>query len=507
MDPETKLQSTRLGDPEVLRTLQGLDSIAVVGYRQDGTVFFWNRGCENLLGLPASEALGQPLWGFPDDPSLSGTMTSLTNRTGHEVPVILQHQVGQQHDQNGPDQFFLATPLTTPPAANDSMLQAQKLESLGVLAGGIAHDFNNLLLGVVGNADLVLMELPRDHQARDAVEQIAQAGLRAADLCRQLLAFSGKGKVLVEPLNLSRLIQDLAPLMHMSLGGSRLRLDLDPGLPVVEGDATQLRQVVMNLVTNATEAQSDHPGVITIRTRVHDAVREPLMDGISGQVLPVGSYIVVEVADSGVGMSPTQQNRIFEPFFTTKFMGRGLGLAAVQGIIRAHHGTVTVETAPEEGSTFAIYLPARGVRSSVAMPQPSASPAPQDSGEPGHHILVVDDEDHVREVAGHLLTSAGYEVTRVEDGAEAVEVVGNDPSTLALVLLDMTMPGLDGLEVLERIRNIRKDLPVLLSSGYDREKVGDILAEDPACSFIQKPYRRKELLDSAAAMLNRQKPD
>ena len=389
-----------------------------------------------------------------------------------------------------------------PGQLDEQLLRARKLESLGVLAAGIAHDFNNLLLGVVGNADLVLMELPSDHSVRDSVEQIAQAGLRAADLCRQLLAFSGKGKVLVEPLELTRLVQDLAPLMHMSLGGAGLRLDLADSLPVVEADATQIRQVVMNLVTNATEAQEDKPGMITLRTRLHDAVHEPLSDPVTGRALPAGSYAVIEVEDDGVGMPQDQQSRIFEPFFTTKFMGRGLGLAAVQGIVRAHHGAVTVKSQPLSGSTFAIYLPVVGVRSALA-PATAATVPPRRKPAPRKvkHILVVDDEKHVLQVAGQLLTAAGFEVSRAEDGANALHILARDPAAVDLVLLDMTMPGLDGLEVLERIRRLRTDLPVLLSSGYGREQVGDVLSADPACGFIQKPYRGQELLESTNAML------
>jgi len=527
MEPtrEPRFTFTGLGDPEVQRTVQDLEHIAAFGYGSDGLLCFWNRGCQALFGIPAAEALGRrpvdllagggdrsalaALLGSADRPPRSG-LCRLVHRDGHPIDALL----AADSDATAPGHPGLNFGLVMPLAIRDtwsgrpdpSLLQAHKLESLGVLAAGIAHDFNNLLLGIVGNADLVLMELAAAHPARESIEQIAQAGLRAADLCRQLLAFSGKGKVLVEALDLTDLVQSVAPLMHLSLGGARLRLNLAAGLPVIEADATQIRQAVMNLVTNAAEAQGERPGVIEIRTRIHDADREPLYDLVSGRPLPAGQYVAVAVADSGVGMSPDQVSRVFEPFVTTKFMGRGLGLAAVQGIVRAHHGTVTVETAEGVGSTFAIFLPAYGVRAHLAAGESRTATAATARAEVARtraRILVVDDESSIRQVAGNLLEVGGYEVARAADGAEALAIIREDPDSIDLVLLDMTMPGLDGLEVLERIRRVRRDLPVLLSSGYGRERVRHVLRADAACGFIQKPYRRNELLRSTASLLER----
>ena len=507
--PEPTAVSRGLADPGFHTLIQDVPHVAVFAYECGGSLSFWNRGAERIFGHGATSALDldpTSLLGIDLATANSG-VHELRHRDGHSVRVLL---LLESEERRGRPAAVHAVAIPLNGIGSDSvrldgqLIRAQKLESLGVLAGGIAHDFNNLLLGVVGNADLVLMELDADHPARDAVEQIAQAGLRAADLCRQLLAFSGKGKMIEEPLDLSRLVQELAPLIHMSLGGSRLQLELAADLPVVEADATQIRQIVMNLVTNAAEALLDKPGRIAIRTLRHDASNMPLTDAVTGRALPAGEYVCLAVEDDGVGMAREQRERIFEPFFTTKFMGRGLGLAAAQGIVRAHHGTITVHSEPDGGSTFAVYLPVVGLRSAHA-PQPladtDARSAPS-ADRSAKHVLVVDDEKHVREVAGHLLSAAGYEVSRAEDGMDALAILARDPTAVDLVLLDMTMPGLDGLEVLERIRRVRPDLPVLLSSGYSRDKVGDVLSTDLACGFIQKPYRRGELIGVTASMLD-----
>jgi len=507
-------------------TVQDLSRLAVLGYDADGTLRFWNRGCERLLGWTTAEALGRRIGELVADPADPTSLAALLGgqdrfpgagicrlkqRNGQRLAAVLLPASAAPPGGPGTIHYGILTPLSggdSPPARTAAHhVQSHTLESLAVLAGGIAHDFNNLLLGVVGNADLVLTELDADHPARGWVEQIAQAGLRAADLCQQLLAFSGKGKIRVEPLDVTDLIRSVAPLLHLGLGTARLRLDLAPDLPIVEADAAQIRQVVMNLVTNASEALPDRTGTIEIRTRLYDAAREPLHDPVNHQPLAPGSYVAIDVRDDGVGMTPEQAARAFEPFYTTKFMGRGLGLAAIQGIARAHHGAVAVQTAAGEGSTFTVFLPTLGVRSrqagAVAVPRAAVS---RPAGRLRARILVVDDEHNIRQVAGNLLAAAGYEILLAADGSEALAVLEDDPHAIDLVLLDMTMPGLHGLQVLDRIRGLRVDLPVLLSSGYGRENVDHVLGTDEASGFIQKPYRRHELLRSTASLLERRAP-
>src|SRR5882724_5046834 len=239
------------------------------------------------------------------------------------------------------------------------LLDAQKLESLGILAGGIAHDFNNLLTGILGNVSLMRLELPSTSALTEHVDQIEAVTIRAADLCRQLLAYSGKGRFVVRPLDVSELVRQTAPLLQLSMGkNATLRLDLGENLPAVDADATQMRQVTMNLVVNAAEALGERAGVVGIATGVLHAEGDYLRTTFLAPELAEGQYVFVEVSDNGCGMGPATQAKVFDPFFSTKFTGRGLGLSAVLGIVRGHKGAIKVYSAPGRGSTFKVLFPA-----------------------------------------------------------------------------------------------------------------------------------------------------
>lgn len=378
-------------------------------------------------------------------------------------------------------------------AMEQQMLQVQKLESLGVLAGGIAHDFNNLLMSILGNADLALSELPPHGSAQESLTDIVRASRRAADLCRQMLAYSGKGRFTVEPVNLNDLIEEMAHLLVVSISKNvRLQCRFADDLPFVEGDATQLRQIVMNLITNASEAVGSGVGSVTLATGVEACTAESFADTVTHERLPDGPYVFVEVADTGCGMSPETLAKIFDPFFTTKFTGRGLGLAAVLGIVRGHKGAIRVRTEPDRGTSFRVLLPMRGG------PLPAVpAPAPERVEPPPHiagTILLVDDEPGVRQVAGRMLTTAGFQVLTAASGAEAIEIVAADPARITCVLLDLTMPQMDGEETLIRMRAIRGDLPVVLSSGYNEQESTQRFAGRDLAGFIQKPYVRAQLI-------------
>jgi PAS domain S-box-containing protein len=388
-------------------------------------------------------------------------------------------------------------------ALEEQMRHAQKLESLGVLAGGIAHDFNNLLMGVLGNAGLALSELPSDSSARATVEQIETAALRAAELTNQLLAYAGKGRFVVEPLDLSRLVEEMAHLLSAAISKKAvLRYDLAEELPAVEADATQLRQVAMNLITNASEALGDDSGLITVRTGVMEADRAYLAGTWAGDALEPGPYVYLEVADTGGGMDEETRARIFDPFFTTKFTGRGLGLAGVLGIVRSHEGAIRVETEPGRGTTVTVLL----AGTAVTPEAPDRSLGPPAAANDGATVLVVDDEETVRAVARAVLERSGFTVLTASDGREGIEVFTAHSAEIDAVLLDMTMPAMSGPEVFAQLRAVRPDARVVLSSGYTEEDTRRRLPAGDIAGFIQKPYRPAQLVEAmheAIATLDR----
>ena len=372
--------------------------------------------------------------------------------------------------------------------SEEQMRNAQKLESLGVLAGGIAHDFNNLLVGVLGNAGLALLELPEDSSARQPIRDIEVSAQRAAELTRQMLAYSGRGRFRVEPVDLSSVVEEMSQLLRRVISKqTQLSLRLGRDLPAVVADATQLRQVVMNLITNASDALGDTAGTVTLETGTVMADRAMLASTYLNEQLPGGLYVVLEVSDTGCGMDAATSARIFEPFFTTKFTGRGLGLAAVLGIVRGHKGAISVQSAPGAGTTFRVLLPASN---STVGASEAATGAVLKRGV--GLVLLVDDEEAVRGLARRVLERGGYQVLEAANGEDALSALADHRASVRAVVLDLTMPGLGGEATLQRIRRDNPDLPVIVSSGYVPEEEGT-LAGVP---FLAKPYRPSELVDA-----------
>jgi len=362
--------------------------------------------------------------------------------------------------------------------------ETQKLESLGVLAGGIAHDFNNLLTGVLGNASLAATEIPEGSPAHCFLIQIEKAASRAADLCRQMLAYSGKGSFDVKTLDLNTLIRETMNLLGISIS-KRAQLDFQfaQSLPTVLADATQLRQIVMNLVINASEALGDRDGIVRVSTGtvMLDAVDLARINA-SPEATP-GMHVYFEVSDTGCGMEQDVIKRIFDPFYTTKFTGRGLGLAAVLGIVRGHRGAITVASTPGQGTCFRVLLPAT---SDLANACSDAKP-PTDNWCGTGLVLVVDDEDTVRNIATRFLEFLGFQTVTASDGSEAVALfpaLGD----VRFVFLDLTMPRMDGVETLRALRSLRPDLRVLIMSGFNTQDVAFRFGDDPFVDFIQKPF-------------------
>ncbi len=369
--------------------------------------------------------------------------------------------------------------------------QAQKLESLGVLAGGIAHDFNNLLMGIMGHAGLALMDLQADSPLRRRLHQIELAATRAAELTNQLLAYSGRGKFLVEPLSLSRLVDEMESLLETVISKKAvLKHQYSHDLPLIDGDATQIRQVIMNLITNASDALDERTGRITIT--VGAMPTGPLTPCLAGTP-PDGESVFLEVQDTGSGMAPETLSRIFDPFFTTKFTGRGLGLAAVLGIVQGHHGAIQVLSEPGLGTTFRLLFPRSEGTHGLELWQDRPSLTYTSHGT----ILVVDDEETVRSVAAATLERCGFQVETATNGRDGLRIYRDRIADIRAVVLDLTMPILGGDEVLAELRSgsgTGATVPVLLSSGYNSSDVAGNLQRFGPIQFLQKPYSPGDLI-------------
>ena len=381
--------------------------------------------------------------------------------------------------------------------------QAQKLESLGLLAGGIAHDFNNLLTGILGETDLLLSGASAGTASHERLERIQQTARRAAELTGALLAYTGRTNLERRVLDLSELSADMIRLLE-TVVGRRAALRLQPAHdPVkVEVDATQLRQVVMNLVTNAADAcGGDRDGVIVIATGVMEVGELDLASMVGGDDLVVGDYAYLEVRDSGAGMDPETVPQVFDPFFTSKDSGRGLGLATVLGIVRAHGGAIDLRTDPGHGSSFRVILPRS--EAPLAPAEEASMSLRMPMGIVGKTVLIVDDEEAVRVVTRAALEREGAVVEEAVDGEAAVELLTRNPEGIDLVLLDVTMPGMSGFETLDTLRLLNADVPVVMISGYMEPGVSLEARGTEGVRFLHKPFRIDDLLENIAKALRK----
>lgn len=365
------------------------------------------------------------------------------------------------------------------------MREVQKLESLGVLAGGIAHDFNNLLMAILGYAELALLALSPASPARSDIEEIVRASQRAADLCRQMLAYSGKGRFVVGRYDLVEIVREMAQMLAVSISKkASLRYALAEDLPAVEVDVTQMRQVIMNLITNASEALGEEDGTISVSCGLRECDRATLSDSYLDDKLPEGKYVYLEVSDTGSGMDAETRQRIFDPFFSTKFTGRGLGLGAVLGIVRGHKGAIKVTSQPGKGTTFVILLPAVEWRPEDRLIKGKQSVPTHREGK----ILLIDDDINVRQVGSAMLKRLGFQVLTAGDGLEGLEIFQERREEIDCVILDLTMPKMGGEETFFELRRLQADVRVILSSGYDEHELTQRFAGQGLAGFIQKPY-------------------
>ncbi|MGZ3423877.1 MAG: hybrid sensor histidine kinase/response regulator [Polyangiales bacterium] len=374
-------------------------------------------------------------------------------------------------------------------ALSERVRQTQKLESLGVLAGGVAHDFNNILTVIANEVELAKRDSALAKETVAHLEAITLATGRAADLCRQMMAYTGKTAIAREAVDLRALVLEMSSMLEVSISKNvTLVRELAPELPTTLGDPTQLRQIVMNLVINASEAIGESPGTVRVSTGSGTYAAEAFARSAAGGDPPAGEYVWLEVRDDGIGMDEKTIARMFDPFFSTKFVGRGLGMAAVLGIVRGHAGAIDVESAPARGTRIRVFLPASAARHAT---EPAASTQPTE----GHGVvLVVDDERSVRMTTQLLLERCGYQVVAARDGAEAVEIVRGRHVDAALV--DLTMPGMDGIQTVRALRQVVPGLPAVISSGYGTARLGDVQSEGEGApdAVLPKPFTVQQLV-------------
>ncbi|HEY5957343.1 MAG TPA: response regulator, partial [Polyangiaceae bacterium] len=388
--------------------------------------------------------------------------------------------------------------------AHATLLHAQKLESLGVLAGGIAHDFNNLLAIVLAHAELCARQVATQTEARTHLGLIRETALEARLLVKQLLSYAGKGESVLEDVELNGIVRALVQLLRATISKEiRLECDLHSELLAVRGDASQLRQVILNLVTNAAESIGSRTGQIKVRTGLSTVTAESLKSAYFSSDLQVGTCAYLEVEDTGPGISEEAKGKLFDPFFTTKFPGRGLGLAAVLGIVRSHGGAILLEAAPLHGSRFRVLLPTADPatlreterRASEAQPASNLLSPPTKS-----FVMVVDDEAPVRAATAQVLRSIGYAALEADSGATACELLRQHHSEIDLVLLDFAMPDMNGQQTLHALKQLKSELPIILLTAYAEAELGGRFQSESLAGFIVKPFTCDELATAIAAV-------
>ncbi len=515
---ERKRQEGALLEAEArMRAIVSTAVDGIILIDETGTIEAFNPAAERIFGYQADEVLGRnvsmlmpPVFAREHDQYLRNFVeTGIAKIIGIGREVIGLNKDGSTFPMdlavsdttvNGRRLFTgIVRDISDRKRAEAALREAQKLESLGVLAGGIAHDFNNLLVGILGHAGLALEELPAESPARHTIEQIELAGRRCAELSHQMLAYSGKGKFVVGEIDLSTLVREMSHLMRASVKkGVTIRYNLSPNLPRVTADATQVRQVVMNLVINASDAIGDVTGAINISTGVTHANRDYLSEAYLTPDLPPGDYVYLEVSDTGSGITPEARARIFDPFFTTKFTGRGLGLAVVLGIVRGHQGAIKVYSEPGHGSTFKFLLPAAtGPDDAETDDERANAPAWSTNA----LVLVIDDDEVVRDVTTRLLQRWGITVITAENGRDGLDVFHQHERDISLVLLDLTMPQMDGEKTFNQIRATNTTTPIVMMSGYSTDDMTQRLGVSGVSGMIQKPYDVKKLKELIQGLL------
>jgi PAS domain S-box-containing protein len=377
--------------------------------------------------------------------------------------------------------------------------QAQKLESLGVLAGGIAHDFNNILSVILGYCFLAKERLESEMNSPEPfLQHIETAANRAADLCRQMLSYAGRNPLVQTRVSLWLLVDEVVRMLQASISKNvTIRCDMQQSLPEIKGDTGQIQQIIMNLIINAAEAIGDKNGTIVVRLTQMQVGADAAEIDLFGAAIPAGGYVRLEVSDTGCGMDEETQKKIFEPFFTTKFTGRGLGMSAILGIIKAHSGMLQLTSRPGAGTTFKVYFPWLEPAGHAVTAPPVPVPPVKASGT----ILLVDDEQVLRNMGVDLFETLGFSVVTARHGGEALEIYRERGSEIDVILLDMIMPIMGGIETYHNLRSISSDIPIVICSGYGEETVSDTIENDVHAGFVHKPYKPIELMNMLTMMI------
>jgi PAS domain S-box-containing protein len=501
---------------------QGADGVSILA--QDGTILYDGPTTERLTGYRPEDRVGQNglSAAFAEDlPVLRAALARLIAEPGRVERLEFRavRKDGTVWSAEAAAVNLLAEPSVAGIVVNyrdvserkrgeaerleleRRLLRAQKLDSLGILAGGVAHDFNNLLTGIIGSLELATLGLPADSPAREDIENARRASRRAAELSRKMLSYSGKGRFVIQRLELCEVVRGNERLMLAALApGTRLDLRLCSEPCSVEADKDQVEQALLALVSNAAEAIGERQGVIRLSTGVVDCDQRYLgASRIDPKPAP-GRFAYIEIADTGCGMDEATLDKVFDPFFSTKFAGRGLGLPVVLGIARGHKGAILVDSTPGNGTRVRVLWPSIAAGTSNA--QPAVQPAPQLVAARAT-VLVVDDEDAVREPCLQLVRRLGFDTLAASDGLQGLALVRKHGDEIACVLLDLTMPGMDGVATLLMMRRLRPGLRVILSSGYGEQDVMERFGVERPDAFLQKPYAGEDLRKALASVLAR----
>jgi PAS domain S-box-containing protein len=487
----------------------------------DGTIQMINGRFETLSGCSREELMGQPFCSLFTGDALSHVQTKLRDVLREGASNVLFETVLARRDGSERSLFCGVVPLLSDGSISGvvvsldditdrnnaeearlelerHLLQTQKLESLGLLAGGIAHDFNNILSIITGYCYVIKDESDSESSNADYVQKIEDAANRAGDLCRQMLSYAGRTEMLHSLVSMNSLVAEMVMMLHSGIKKNvKIDLDLCDDLMII-ADSSQIQQIVMNLIINAVEAIGDHNGTIRISLEKAEVPAGQSDTDFIGKIIPAGGYVCLEVSDNGCGMDKETQNRIFEPFYTTKFAGRGLGMSATLGTIRAHEGALQLASRPGDGTTFKVYLPLAGVSDS-AENKSAVGQTPVATGT--GTVLLVDDEEELRAIGLTWLEKIGYSALTAANGLEALTIYREKGSGIDLILLDLLMPDMDGAETYRRLREVSMTIPIVFCTGCSIQDLSTDILDDDCVGFLKKPYKPDQLRTLMVEML------